>query len=348
MQAAISREGRERMGRDDGADAGGGRSRAIPGLEPRSIPGLEHRSIPGLEHREARVPSSIPGLGGPPMQQQQQQQQDSGLRPEDDLEYQEYKLFKQQELIRKQREERERMERELALQEQQYVQPGATGANPYHDPNAESGNNTMGHSQSFGAGFSRNNISDPTNPHRSHYDHDHNVESGNSTVGRPQAFGAGYTQNNISDPSSPHRSHYDHDHNMESQGSAMIAGGKPRTYGRKSFFTNPKNEHQSPHLDRVNGGQQQQQQQQQQQGGYGSPTHTYASPEGGKTKHMQALSLMTGPSMNERNEKLQKEMEYRALLKQQMEEAEAKKEKARREKKERQEQGENECVGRSE
>ena len=47
---------------------------------------------------------------------------------------------------------------------------------------------------------------------------------------------------------------------------------------------------------------------------------------------------MTGASMDERNEKLKREMEYRALLKQQMEEAEAKKEKARREKKERQEQ----------
>ena len=106
------------------------------------------------------------------------------VRPEDDLEYQEYKLFRQQELARKQREERERMERmerELMLQEQQYVQPGgaaAAAANPYsnHDPNVESGNNTMGHPQSFGAGYARPNIGDPSNPHRSHYNHDHNVE----------------------------------------------------------------------------------------------------------------------------------------------------------------------------
>jgi len=69
-------------------------------------------------------------------------------------------------------------------------------------------------------------------------------------------------------------------------------------------------------------------------GGMGSPT--YASPVG-KKKHMQALSLMNGPSYDERNSKLAKESEYRRLLKEQMDMDERKKEAARREKKEIQE-----------
>lgn len=67
----------------------------------------------------------------------------------------------------------------------------------------------------------------------------------------------------------------------------------------------------------------------------GSPT--YASPVGKHKKHMQALSLMNGPSYDERNSKLAKEAEYRRLLKEQVDEAERKKEAAKRERKEQQE-----------
>ena len=86
MKAVLSREGRER------------KRGPIPGLEHRAAEQLTRPSaIPSLVYTEANAPlPSIPGLA-PGV---------SLMRPEDDLEYQEYKLFKQQELVRKQREDR--------------------------------------------------------------------------------------------------------------------------------------------------------------------------------------------------------------------------------------------------
>ncbi|GMH71183.1 hypothetical protein TrST_g10473 [Triparma strigata] len=336
---------------------------------PMSIPGLGPPQGNPFQSQPLQ-PQTIPGLGAPPpMQMPMQQMQIPGLQsaqqqqlpPADDLDFQEFKLFKQQEALKKQREERERMQRQLDQQSLQMSQMNMNTNmntnmdmnNPYANPNPpqlqlqlqlqpqqpqgnanpynyESENNTLGHSQSFGNGFQQNNFSDPTQGHRSHYDHNHNVES-NPNVG-------GYNQqNNFSDPSQGHRSHYNRNHNAESSSGNNFSsqpGHAPsperKTFGIKSFFTNPKTEDgqegQPPPMTMTS------------PTGNPNSSVSYHSPSpGGKTKHMQALSLMNGPSLDERNGKLQKEIEYRNLLKQQMQEVEERKAKERREKKERQE-----------
>ncbi|GMH60630.1 hypothetical protein TrLO_g890 [Triparma laevis f. longispina] len=349
----------------------------IPGLghsaQPMNIPGLggppQQMQIPGLQS------SQMPQMPHMPQMPQMPAPVDDLEFQEFKLFKQQEALRKQREERERMQRQLEQQTVQMGngnpnmnmnVNNSMSMNPYGNNSNPANPYNYESENNTLGHSQSFGNGFQQNNFSDPNTGHRSHYDHNHNVES-NPNVG-------GYNQqNNFSDPNQGHRSHYDHNHNAESnlnvggynqqnnfsdsnQGHRSHLGShfnknhnvdsstsnfssqpghapspERKTFGIKSFFTNPKSvdglEGQPPPMTLTSP----------------VPTNntsgvTYHSPSpGGKTKHMQALSLMNGPSLDERNGKLQKEMEYRNLLKQQMQEVEARKNKEKNEKKERQE-----------